>query len=94
MYNENLTTFVCVADYGSFNKAAEKLYISSTAVIKQINTLEKHLNLQLFYRSNQGIKLTPQEMQSIRTPSICLNFPRSLFSMHANKWRREILSFV
>ena len=59
MYNENLTTFVCVADYGSFNKAAEKLYISSTAVIKQINVLEKHLNLQLFYRSNQGIKLTP-----------------------------------
>lgn len=59
MYNENLKTFVCVADYGSFNKAADKLYISSTAVIKQINTLEKHLNLRLFDRSNQGVRLTP-----------------------------------
>ena len=36
MYNSQLTTFVQVADSGSFNKAAEALYISSTAVIKQI----------------------------------------------------------
>ena len=43
MYNSQLTTFVQVADSGSFNKAAEALYISSTAVIKQINALEKHL---------------------------------------------------
>ena len=35
MYNSQLTTFVQVADSGSFNKAAEALYISSTAVIKQ-----------------------------------------------------------
>lgn len=47
MYNSQLTTFVQVADSGSFNKAAEALYISSTAVIKQINALEKHLDLCL-----------------------------------------------
>ena len=40
MYNSQLTTFVQVADSGSFNKAAEALYISSTAVIKQINALK------------------------------------------------------
>ena len=28
MYNPQLDTFLCVAEYGSFNKAAEKLYIS------------------------------------------------------------------
>lgn len=38
MYAANLETFV--ADAGIFTKAAEKLYISSTAVIKQIDTLE------------------------------------------------------
>lgn len=59
MYNHALDTFICVADNGSFNKASEKLYISTTAVIKQINTLEKDLNLQLFFRNNQGISLTP-----------------------------------
>lgn len=59
MFNTALTTFVCVADNGSFNKAAEKLYISSTAVIKQMNLLEAHLGLQLFYRSGRGVSLTP-----------------------------------
>lgn len=58
MFNPQLAAFVCVADYGSFNKAAERLYISPPSVMKQINALEKHLDLKLFDRSNQGIRLT------------------------------------
>lgn len=58
MYNPQLDTFLCVADSGSFSKAAEKLYISSPAVIKQINSLENHLGLRLFERSHRGLKLT------------------------------------
>ena len=58
MYNPQLDAFVQVADCGSFNKAAEALYLSSTAVIKQINALEKHLDLQLVFRTNHGITLT------------------------------------
>ena len=59
MYNPLLTVFVCAADCGSFTKAAEKLYLSPTAVMKQINTLESHLQLQLTSRTNQCILLTP-----------------------------------
>lgn len=58
MYNPLLTAFVCAADCGSFTKAAEKLYLSPTAVMKQINALESHLQLQLISRTNQGIRLT------------------------------------
>ncbi|MCC8043148.1 MAG: LysR family transcriptional regulator [Oscillospiraceae bacterium] len=58
MYNHTLKAFVCAADCGSFTKAAEKLYISPTAVMKQINTLEGELGVKLFYRTNQGIILT------------------------------------
>lgn len=58
MLNKHLTTFVCVADCGSFHKAAETLFVSSTAVMKQINALESHLNLKLFQRTNHGIRLT------------------------------------
>ena len=36
MYNPQLDTFLCVVECGSFNKAAEKLYITPPAVIKQI----------------------------------------------------------
>lgn len=59
MYNPILDTFIAVVDCGSFTKAAEKLYISSTAVMKQINTLEKRLDLKLIDRSPTGVSLTP-----------------------------------
>ncbi len=54
MYNPQLETFLCVVEAGSFNKAAEKLYISPPAVIKQINLLEDSLALQLFVRTHRG----------------------------------------
>lgn len=58
MYNNQLETFIQAADAGSFSKAAENLYITSTAVIKQINLLEVSLDLQLFDRTHRGLSLT------------------------------------
>ena len=58
MYNPQLETFLRVADAGSFNKAAEELFITPPAVIKQITSLETSLDLQLFVRSPRGLKLT------------------------------------
>lgn len=58
MYNHQLDTFIQVADAGSFSKAAEALYISSTAVMKQINLLEGSLEVQLFHRTPRGLTLT------------------------------------
>ena len=58
MYNPQLDTFLCVAEAGSFNKAAERLYISPPAVIKQINLLEESLGVELFVRSHRGLTLT------------------------------------
>lgn len=59
MYNKALDTFLTAAAAGSFTKTAEILYISHTAVIKQIRGLEEHLGAALFDRTNQGIRLTP-----------------------------------
>ena len=58
MYNPQLETFLTVAEAGSFNKAAERLFISPPAVIKQINLLEESLDLQLFVRTHRGLVLT------------------------------------
>lgn len=58
MYNLQLETFIVVADLGSFNKAAESLYITPPAVTKQINLLEKDLGLTLFIRTHRGLVLT------------------------------------
>lgn len=59
MFNHNLTAFVSAVDCGSFTKAADKLFITPTAVMKQINSLESHLDLKLIERTNQGVRLTP-----------------------------------
>ena len=59
MYNHLLETFIAVADLGSFTKAADQLFISSTAIMKQINTLENHLDLKLLDRTSAGVSLTP-----------------------------------
>lgn len=58
MYNPQLETFLRVADAGSFNKAAEESFITSTAVIKQINLLESSLDVKLFERTHRGLTLT------------------------------------
>lgn len=58
MYNPQLETFLCVVESGSFNKAAEKLFISPPAVIKQINLLEEALELTLFERTHRGLVVT------------------------------------
>lgn len=58
METKNLETFIAVAKTGSFTKTAEQNFISSTAIMKQINRLENELNLKLFTRSSAGVQLT------------------------------------
>ena len=59
MYNHQLDTFIKTAELGSFSKAAEELYISPTAVIKQLNIFEDRCGFKLFKRSSHGVTLTP-----------------------------------
>lgn len=58
MYNRQLYTFLKVAEFESFSKAGEHLYISASAVIQQINALERDLGVTLFSRSRRGLRLT------------------------------------
>ena len=55
MQLHQLQTFIKVAEFGSFSKAAEKIYVSNSAVVQQINSLESSLGTQLFNRrKNEG----------------------------------------
>lgn len=58
MYDPIVKTFITVADCGSFTSAASKLYISPTAVMKQINTLKSRMSLTLLSRNSSGVELT------------------------------------
>ena len=69
MYNPQLETFLCVADAGSFNKAAATLYITPTAVVKQVNLLESSLGLTLFTRTHRG--LVANTLSATAKPRCC-----------------------
>lgn len=52
-----LEYFIMVAKTKNFTKAAKELYISQTAITKQIQLLENELNAPLFNRQNKQIEL-------------------------------------
>lgn len=58
MYDNNISTFICVSECGSLLKAAEKLYLSPNAVKKRIDRLEESIGACLFSRSFKGMALT------------------------------------
>lgn len=53
-----LEYFVTVAELGSFTKAAQKHFVSQTAVTQQIQNLEEMLHIQLFDRKRRPVCLT------------------------------------
>lgn len=50
--------FVSVVDENSFTEAAEKNYVSQSAVSQALNSLEKDLGVKLIERKNRKFKLT------------------------------------
>lgn len=47
-----------IAECGSINQAASRLYISSSALIQQLNTIEQQLGFKVFKRNTRGVELT------------------------------------
>ncbi len=56
---ETLIAFESVGRHGSFTQAATELYLTQSAVSKQIRQLEDSLKIQLFERKPRGVVLTP-----------------------------------
>lgn len=53
-----LRVFESVARLKSFSKAADELYVSQSAVSRQIGLLEDYLGIQFFHRDRSGVRLT------------------------------------
>lgn len=89
MYNPQLETFIRVADCGSFNKAAEELYILPPAVIKQVNLLESSLNLQLFIRTHRGLILTDAGKSLYHDAKYIIQYCRESVNRARNSMQKE-----
>jgi DNA-binding transcriptional LysR family regulator len=55
---EQLRSFVEVARFGNFTRAAEELYLSQPSLSRQIAALEQSLGAELFHRARGGSTLT------------------------------------
>ncbi len=56
---QQLKYVATVEKYGSFSKAAQKLYVSQPSISKLVHSLEKELGITIFDRSSTGITITP-----------------------------------
>lgn len=61
-----LKTFLEVVACNSFAKAADRLFVTQSAVSLRIKSLEEKLGRTVFQRSKAGIKLTPAGQRLIR----------------------------
>lgn len=89
MNNINLNSlkiFLEVANSKSFLDASNKLFISQPAISKSMSKLEEDLGIQLFYRANKGITLTPSGETLYRylqkTKDLLLSCERALISLN------------
>ncbi|MFB9279037.1 LysR family transcriptional regulator [Cohnella cellulosilytica] len=57
---ENVEAFVYVIHCGSFNKAAEALYLSQPSVTARIQSLERDLDCRLFDRQGKTVQITEE----------------------------------
>ena len=49
----------CLSETGNISHAAEKLYITQSALSKRVKAIEKELGVEILLRSRQGIRFTP-----------------------------------
>ena len=62
----NLTQLKCfweIVNTGNFSDASENMYVSQSAVSKNILSLEKELELRLFERKGRKVTLTPEGLK-------------------------------
>ncbi len=55
--------FYKVAQYKSYSDASDKMSLSKSAISTYVKKLEEQLNIKLFYRENNGIRLTKEGEQ-------------------------------
>lgn len=57
---QQLKYVITIADSGSMNTAAKKLFLSQPSLSGTIKELEKEIGIEIFQRSNRGVWVTPQ----------------------------------
>lgn len=78
---QQLKYIIGVSEIGSFNKAAEQLYVSQPSLTAAIKDVENEFNIILFNRSSKGISLTSEGKEFIQ-------YARQIYAQYDNLLER------
>lgn len=78
---QQLHYVITIADAGSFNKAAELLYIAQPSLTSAVQNLEKEIGITIFHRSGHGVALTNDGMEFI-------NYARQVYTPYETLTRK------
>ncbi len=74
-----------IYNYGSINKAAQKLFLSQSSLSSSIRELEHELGIKIFKRSNKGIEVTEDGKEFIAHIRPILEQQKIVESYYANR---------
>ena len=74
---QQLNYVIAISETGSFNKAAEQLYMAQPALTSAVKELEKELAITIFNRTPRGVSLTTEGMSF-------LPYARQLYAQYLN----------
>lgn len=94
LYNRYLDAFLACANCGSFSRAAQNLFITPTALIKQINQFEEGIGCRLFDRNSKGLKLTAAGHILLQNSHRLIDCSESILSeiRHSTKADRSVIN--
>ena len=74
---QQLRYIIAISEAGSFNKAADQLYLSQPSLTNAVKELEKEIGITIFNRSGRGVTLTAEGMNF-------LPYARQVYSQYQN----------
>ncbi|WP_091223958.1 LysR family transcriptional regulator [Paenibacillus sp. BC26] len=88
---ENIEAFVYVIHCGSFNKAAEALFLSQPSVTARIQSLERELDCKLFDRNGKQIQITEEGKRFLPyAQQLLLTYQKGKLNISRKKMPEEI----
>lgn len=87
----NLTTFVQVAELGSFSRAAQALGYSQPSISVQIRQLEQELGFQLFDRIGHAVRLTDKGRDALVYAQQVCRLCREMAKDSPEREKRDVL---
>lgn len=91
LHNSKLDTLIIVSEKLSFNKAANSLFITPSAVTRQIDTLEEEYKIRIFERTPRGLQITPEGKEFIKIAKDIVNYSYEAEEKFNNNKKKNVV---